>query len=188
MPKRIAILVLVMLLPACRQDMHDQPRYEPFERNPAFDDQRASRPLVPGTVARGGLQLDDALYRGIENGEVVAHNALKVDWDLLQRGRERYDIYCSPCHDRVGRGRGMIVRRGFPQPPSFHDERLRSAPDGHFFQVVTNGFGRMKSYAGQVKPHDRWAIIAYIRALQHSQSASLDEVPPRQRRLLESGQ
>jgi len=178
---RRALFSLTLLLAACRQDMHDQPKYQPFERNKFFEDQRASRPLVPGVVARGHLDEDQVLYTGASGGAPVATNPLPVTRDLMLRGRERYNIYCSPCHDRVGAGEGMIVQRGYKQPPTFHSDRLRTVPDGYFFQVMTNGFATMPSYAPQVTAADRWAIVAYIRALQYSQHARLDDVPESER-------
>ena len=178
---RRAFLACVLLLAACRQDMHDQPKYQPFERNKFFEDQRASRPLVPGVVARGHLDEDQALYTGVSASGPVATNPLPLSRDLLLRGQQRYNIYCSPCHDRVGAGEGMIVQRGFKQPPSFHSERLRAVPDGYLFQVMTNGFGTMSTYAPQVSVPDRWAIVAYIRALQYSQHANLADVPDSER-------
>jgi len=175
---------LALVAAGCRQDMHDQPKYEAFERSRFFDDQRSSRPLVPGTVARGHLDDDAILYTGASASGPVALNPLPVTSELLRRGQERYNIYCSPCHDRVGDGLGMIVQRGFKQPPTLHDDRLRSMPDGYFFQVMTNGFGTMPSYAPQVPVKDRWAIVAYIRALQLSQHATLADVPEADRALL----
>jgi hypothetical protein len=157
--------------------MHDQPRYEPLEASSFFADGRASRPLVPGTVARGQLRTDTHFYLGKVDGALVDALPLPVTRPLLERGRERYDIYCSPCHDRLGSGQGMIVRRGFRRPPSLHIDRLREAPIGHFFDVISNGFGVMTDYAAQVTPPDRWAIAAYIRALQLSQHAQLADVP-----------
>lgn len=163
-------------LGGCRQDMHDQAKYEAFERNDFFDDQRASRPPLPGTVARGQLAEDAAFYRGEAAGALVATAPIAMDQALLARGRERYDIYCSPCHDRVGTGNGMIVERGYKQPPSLHEQRLRDAPDGYLFQAITNGFGVMPSYAPQIAVRDRWAIVAYIRALQLSQAATATDL------------
>lgn len=162
---------------ACRQDMHDQPRYEPLEASAFFKDGRASRPLIEGTVARGQLFIDEHLYKGKINGQDATSFPFAITPDKLERGRERYNIYCSPCHDKIGNGHGMIVQRGFRQPPSFHTERLREAPVGYFYDVITNGFGTMYSYADRVKPHDRWAIIAYLRALQLSQNATIADVP-----------
>jgi len=184
---RWLVLAVACLLgvSACRQDMHDQPKYQPFERNAFFTDQRASRPLVPGVVARGHLDEDQAFFTGSAAGAPVQTNPLPLDRDVLLRGQERYDIYCSPCHDRVGSGEGMIVLRGYKQPPTFHDERLRKVPDGYLFQVMTRGFGTMPSYAPQVAPRDRWAIVGYIRALQLSQHAALSDVPESDRAALE---
>lgn len=169
--------VLALAAGACRQDMHDQPKYQAFERNPFFADQRASRPLVPGVVARGHLEADEAFFTGVAAGAPVVASPLPLTREVLLRGRERYDIFCSPCHDRVGSGEGMIVLRGYKQPPTFHSDRLRSVPDGYLFQVITNGFGTMPSYAAQVSADDRWAIICYVRALQRSQHATMADVP-----------
>jgi len=167
----LVALAALLAVAGCRQDMHDQAKYQAFERNAFFDDQRASRALIEGTVARGQGEQDDAFYRGVVNGAVVETIPLAIDRALVERGQERFNIYCSPCHDRVGTGNGMIVQRGYKKPVSFHEPRLRGIPDGYFFQAITNGFGVMPSYAAQVPAHDRWAIVAYIRALQLSQSA-----------------
>jgi len=180
----VRLLIGVALLLAasgCRQDMHDQPKYQPFERNAFFADQRASRPLVPGVVARGHLDEDRPFFTGTSATGPVTTNPLPLSRDVLLRGQERFNIYCSPCHDRVGSGEGMIVQRGFKQPPSFHTDRLRSVPDGYLFQVMTNGFGTMATYAPQVSARDRWAIVAYIRALQFSQHATVADVPESER-------
>jgi hypothetical protein len=182
---RVLLLASVVCTPACRRDMQDQPRYEPFEHSTFFDDQRAARPLVAGTVARGHLEDDDALYRGQAGDAPLEAIPIPISRGILIRGRERYNVYCSPCHDRVGSGAGMIVERGFKRPPSFHDERLRIAPAGYYFQVITSGFGVMSGYAAQIGARDRWAIVAYIRALQLSQHAALDDVPPEERARLE---
>jgi mono/diheme cytochrome c family protein len=180
--------IILLLATACRQDMHDQPRYEPLERSTFFDDGRSARPFVEGTVARGHLKSDEHFYTGKVNGELVNALPFPATKEVLDRGHERYNIYCSPCHDRVGNGRGIIVQRGFRQPPSLHIDRLRQAPLGHFFDVMTNGFGTMYSYADRITPQDRWAIVAYIRALQMSQNATLDDVPVEERsKLLERG-
>jgi len=167
----------LLLTTACRQDMHDQPRYEPLEASTFFADGRSARPLVAGTVARGALEADEFFYTGKANGTLVDTFPFPVTREVLLRGQERYNIFCSPCHDGVGNGQGMIVQRGFRRPPSFHDDRLRQAPVGYFFEVITKGFGTMYDYADRVPPRDRWAIIAYIRALQFSQHATLDDVP-----------
>ena len=175
----IAITVLITL-PGCelRQAMYDQPRYEALEASPFFEDGLSARAPIEGTIARGQLQLDDHYYRGTVNGEVATKMPIAVSRKVLERGKQRYDIFCAPCHDRTGTGNGMIVKRGLKQPPSYHEERLREAPIGYFFDVMTNGFGSMYSYASRIPVDDRWAIAAYVRALQYSQSASFDELPP----------
>ncbi|MGH9657344.1 MAG: c-type cytochrome, partial [Bryobacteraceae bacterium] len=166
---------------ACRQDMHDQPKYEPLEASRFFADGRASRPLIAGTVPRGFLREDAHLYTGKIGGEPADRFPFPIDRAVLDRGRERFNIYCTPCHDRLGNGLGMVVRRGFRRPPSYHTDRLRAAPAGYLFDVVTNGFGAMPDYAAQIQPRDRWAIVAYVKVLQRSQRASLADVPPDQR-------
>jgi hypothetical protein len=140
--------------------------------------------LVTGTVARGELDADEFFYTGKSNGTLVDTFPFPITREVLLRGQERYNIFCSPCHDRVGNGQGMIVQRGFRRPSSFHNDRLRGAPVGYFFEVITKGFGTMYDYADRVPPRDRWAIIAYIRALQLSQHATLDEVPPEEQQHL----
>lgn len=187
-PRLLAAACCLLALAGCRQDMHNQPKFQAYERNPFFDDQRASRPLVAGVVARGHLDEDEAFFKGVAGGAPVTANPLGMDRAVLERGASRYNIYCSPCHDRTGSGEGMIVQRGYKQPPSFHDPRLRAVPDGYFFQAITNGFGTMPSYAPQVPPRDRWAIVAYIRALQLSQNATLADVPEADRAALGAGQ
>lgn len=161
--------------------MHDAPRYEPLEASTFFEDGRGSRPLVANTVARGTLREDEHLYQGKINGELTNSFPMPVTVELMARGQERYNVFCSPCHGRTGQGNGMVVQRGFRAPPSFHDERLRNAPVGYYFDVETNGFGAMPDYSAQVPVADRWAIAAYIRALQFSQRATIDEVPPERR-------
>ena len=146
----------------------------------------ASRPLVPHTVARGHLNADEAFYTGKIGTNLVTTFPFPMTRALLERGRERFDIYCSPCHGRTGEGNGMIVQRGFPPPPSYHIDRLRQAPAGHFVDVITHGYGIMYSYAARVEPADRWAIAGYIRALQKSRDATLPEVPPEERVKLEA--
>ncbi|MFN8643736.1 MAG: cytochrome c [Candidatus Binatia bacterium] len=187
-PSLLALAALALALPGCRQDMHNQAKYRAFAHNPFFDDQRASRPLVAGTVPRGHLEEDEVFYTGISAGAPAAANPLGAGKAVLLRGQERFNIYCSPCHDRTGSGEGMIVQRGYKQPPSFHDPRLRAVPDGYFFQVMTKGFATMPSYAAQVPPRDRWAIVAYIRALQLSQNATLSDVPESERAALGAAQ
>ncbi|HLY17116.1 MAG TPA: cytochrome c [Bryobacteraceae bacterium] len=177
------------VLAGCRQDMQDQPKYIPLRPSSFFADGRSERPLVEGTVARGHLEADTVFYTGKADGKPVAAFPFPVTREVLDRGQERFNIYCSPCHDRMGTGRGMIVRRGFthPPPPSYHIDRLRQAPDGYIFDVITNGLGAMPDYAAQIPPADRWAIVAYVRALQLSQHASVNDVPPDARGQLNKG-
>lgn len=181
---RGVIFGCLVLTAGCRQDMHDQPRYEALEASAFFPDHRSARPLVEGTVARGNLQADDHLYQGRENGEVAKTFPFPITEQVLLRGQERFNIYCSPCHSQLGDGQGMIVQRGLKQPPSFHIDRLRDAPVGYFFTVITSGFGVMFDYADRISVEDRWAIIAYIRALQLSQHATLADVPAEERQKL----
>jgi hypothetical protein len=157
--------------------MHDAPSYDPLQQTDFFANGAASRPLVANTVARGQLREDEHLYTGKITGQVANEFPMPVTREVLDRGQERFNVYCSPCHGRTGLGDGMIVQRGFRQPPSYHEERLRNAPVGYFFDVMTNGFGAMQDYASQVTVPDRWAIAAYIRALQLSRAATVDDVP-----------
>lgn len=168
---------------ACRQDMHDAPRYDALEKSDFFADRRASRPLIDGTVARGHLRASDAYYTGKENGQPIATlpAGLTLDKALIERGQDRFNVYCAPCHSQTGEGDGMVVRRGYKQPPSLHDPRLRNMQLGYFYDVVTRGFGQMPDYAAQIQPRDRWAVAVYIRALQLSQNATVDDVPADQR-------
>jgi len=177
----VCVGLCALFLFGCRVDMHVQPKYKPLDPSTFFDDGRSARPEVPGTVAHGHLRTDELLFTGKVNGEPADVFPFPVTREVLERGRERYNIYCSPCHDYTGSGRGMIVQRGFPPPPSYHLERLVKAPAGHFFEVISNGYGAMYSYASRVTPEDRWAIVAYIRALQLSQHATLEDVPPQAR-------
>ena len=157
--------------------MHDAPRVEAYEATDAFADGRGNRPLVEGTVPRGWLRDDELLETGKVDGVLVDQFPFPVTREVLDRGRERYDAFCSPCHGNAGLGNGMIVQRGLKAPPSFHDDRLRGSPAGYFVDVMNNGFGVMQDYRSQVALRDRWAITAYIRALQLSQRATLAEVP-----------
>ena len=182
---RVLAWTLMLACVACRQDMHDQPKYKPLSPSSFFADGRSSRPVVEGTVDRGHLELDPGRTTGKAGTEYVA-NPLPRNEDVFRRGHERYDIYCSPCHDRVGTGQGMIVQRGFKPPQTFHQDRLRAVADGYFVQVMTEGFGVMPSYAAQVPVDDRWSIAAWIRVLQRSQNATLADVPPEKRATLEA--
>jgi len=177
-----ALLTTVALGAACRIDMHVQPRQNPLSRSDFFSDQRSARPPVEGTIARGQLREDTYFYTGkIGNnpGDVMPFPVTK---EILQRGRERYNIFCAPCHSRVGDGNGFVPSRGFARkPPSFHIARLQKAPVGYIYDVITEGFGIMPDYASQILPKDRWTIVAYIRALQLSQNATLADLPSGQK-------
>jgi mono/diheme cytochrome c family protein len=181
-------VLLACALTACRQDMHDQPRYKPLAGTNFFGDGRSARPEVEGTVAREHLRIDTARYTGKMGDGAVDTFPFAITLADVQRGQERFNIYCSPCHSRLGDGNGMVVRRGFHQAANYHTEKLREAPVGHFFDVITNGFGAMPSYASRVEPDDRWRITAYIRALQLSENATLNDVPPAERATLEASQ
>ena len=157
--------------------MNNQPKFRPLDPSSFFSDGRSARMPVADTVARGDLRLDDHLYEGKVNGKDAETFPFPITADVLARGRERYDIFCSVCHGRTGDGQGMIVKRGFPAPPSYMTERLEKAPVGHFFDVMTNGYGKMYSYSDRIPVKDRWAIAAYIRALQLSQDASVSDLP-----------
>jgi mono/diheme cytochrome c family protein len=178
------LLIGTLLASACRRDMQDQPRFRPFRTTDFFPDGRSARPLVPGTVARGHLEEDDHFYRGKVDGQPAKTFPFEITAEVLERGRDRYDVFCAPCHGRVGDGDGMVVQRGLRRPPSFHIERLRQSPPGYAFDVITNGFGAMVDLSDRLTPRDRWAIVAYVRALQRSQSAGLDDVPPGERERL----
>lgn len=194
----VAVLLVVT---GCVQEMANQPRYEPLQPSEAFDDGMSSRPPVPGTVPRGELQLDEPYFTGRAEGKPIAIlppaalTGRTMD-DLLSRGRERYSVFCAQCHGQVGGGTGggkeyeslvgMVVKRGFPSPPTYHQPRLRQAPLGYFFDVITNGFGRMPAHGYLVPPEDRWAIAAYIRALQLSQNVPAGELPAEERQRLDA--
>src|SRR5271163_4606834 len=179
-----ATIVTMLLLTACRQDMQDEPRYKPLAASEFFADHRSARPMVEGTVARSELRIDEARYVGKINGQDIDQCPIPIARADIERGQNRFNIYCTPCHGRLGDGNGMVVLRGFRQATSYYTEKLMKAPVGHFFDVVTNGFGAMPSYASRVEPDDRWRIIAYIRALQLSESAGINDVPQGQRQQL----
>ncbi len=168
------ILVGTLTTTACRQDMQDQPRYKPLSYTNFFGDERSARPTIRDTVARGQLHINEAHYTGKTDGKDVMAFPIQISHADVVRGRDRYQIYCTPCHGYLGDGRGMIVLRGMRQPPSYLDARLVNAPVGHFFDVMTNGYGAMYPYASRVAVDDRWRIAAYIRALQLSQNAPPD--------------
>jgi len=180
--------VAIFAIAGCRQQMADQPHQRPLEPSNFFDDGMASRPVEPGTVARAGKEQNGLRFPSKVDGKLVDTFPFEVTMEVLARGQERYEIFCSPCHDRLGTGQGMIVRRGFTPARSFHDPRLRDAPAGHFFEVMTQGFGQMPSYANQLSEQDRWAVIAYIRALQLSRNVRLDQLPPEDRAKMKATQ
>ncbi len=175
-----AVLVLIAITVGCRQDMHEQPYYRTLSKSDFFADARSARPPVEGAVARDDHE-DSYFYTGKIGTEDGDYMPFPVTKEVLDRGRERYNITCTPCHGRVGDGNGFIPSRGFRRPPSFHIERLRKMPIGYFFDVDTNGFGVMPDYASQVAPRDRWCIAAYIRALQLSQNAPSADIPSGQK-------
>jgi mono/diheme cytochrome c family protein len=173
----IVVLASVVLCTACRQDMQDQPKYKPLGENTFFPDGRNSRPIPANTIALDELNDTGAYHTGMSNGTFVDTIPAPINVKLLNRGHDRYDIFCSPCHGRLGDGNGMVAQRGLRAPANFHTDRLRSVPPGYIFQVITSGYGGMGDYADQVPVDDRWAIVAYIRALQLSRDASLSDVP-----------
>ena len=180
----------LVVLPGCRSEMYDQPRYKPYEASDFFDDGTSARPLVAGTVPRRdprerGQWSDELFTTGKTAGKLAETLPFAVDRSVLERGQERFRIFCTPCHGELGDGRGMIVRRGFNPPPSFHTDELRNKPVGHFFDVMTRGYGTMYSYASRIPARDRWAIAAYIRALQLSQHALAADLPPEDRSQLQ---
>jgi mono/diheme cytochrome c family protein len=166
------------------QAMAQQPRYEALENSDFYADQSSARAPQADTVARGELRDDTLLFTGKVNGQVADTFPYAISADVLLHGQQRFNIYCAPCHDMTGGGNGPVVRAGFPHPPSFHEQRLRDAPVGHFFDVITNGQRTMPSYASQVPVRDRWSIISYIRALQLSQNARIEDVPAQERNRL----
>lgn len=172
-------ILMAVFLAAC--DMQNQPKLKPLDGSDFFSDGRGSRPRVPGTVARGHLNDDELLVSGNMKGKPVDLFPFPVTEATLNWGRERYQIYCTPCHDRAGSGNGLVVRRGFPKPPSFHIDRLRKAPAGHFVNVISNGWGRMDSYGDRLTPEDRWAVTAWVRVLQRSQDTTVASIPVSER-------
>lgn len=177
---------LILMLAACHYDMYDQPAYKTYEPSSFFADGRSARPNVPGAVAVDGVQTDEYLYTGLNpdgtEGELMP---FPVTEELLLRGQEQYDIFCAVCHGQTGYGQSVVAQRGAIVPANFHQQRLREAPIGHFYTVITNGYRYMYSYASRITPEDRWAIAAYVRALQLSQNATLDDVPADERAKLE---
>lgn len=189
--KQISAVLLagagIALTGCSRLDMQDQPKYRPQRPSAFFADGRSERQPVEGTLARGTLNEDTAFYEGKDAaGKDIEEFPIAVNRTVIERGQQRFDVYCSPCHGRIGNGLGMIARRGFKQPPSYHIDRLREAPVGHMYDVITNGYGAMLNYAAQVQPRDRWAIVAYIRALQYSENANINDLPAEARNRIPS--
>jgi mono/diheme cytochrome c family protein len=180
-------LCLLPFLAACRQDMHDGPRYRPYRYSSFFEDGSSARPLVDGTIPRGFLDDDTHMYEGKVNGQWATSFPMTITAADLDRGQESYNIYCAPCHGPTGDGNGMVVQRGFRQAASYHVDRLRNAPVGYFFDVITNGFGAMPDYKALIPVEDRWKIIAYVRALQLSEHATAADVPAGDLSKLQSG-
>ncbi|MGE0864086.1 MAG: cytochrome c [Vicinamibacterales bacterium] len=188
-PPGLALVLLAasaLVAAGCRQDMHDAPRYEAFEASTSFANGAASRTAPTGTVARGWLRDDEALYTGKVGGQLVDQFPFAIAHADLERGQQRFNIYCTPCHGKLGDGNGMVVQRGLRQAASYHQDRLREEKAGYFFDVITNGFGAMQGYAEQIPVRDRWLIVAYVRALQLSQHASVNDVPADRRAELDA--
>lgn len=181
-----AMFILISTGCTRRQAMYHQPRYEPFEASDFFPDGRANRTPVPGTIARGFLKDDEHLWNGTIDGKPANIFPFAMTKDVIKRGQLKFQIHCTPCHSYTGDGWGMVVQRGLKRPPSFHEARLRQAPVSHFFNVITHGMGVMNSYAPFIRVEDRWAIIGYLRALQLSQNATLQDVPQSERVALEA--
>ena len=177
-----SLLVAIAILSGCRIDMHVQPRQNPLSKSDFYPDQRSARPPVEGTVARGQLHEDAYFYTGKINNSPGEFMPFPVTKEVLVHGRERFNIFCAPCHSRIGDGNGFVPSRGFARkPPSFHIVRLQKAPVGYIYDVITEGFGIMPDYASQIPPKDRWDIVAYVRALQLSQNATVADVPAGQK-------
>jgi mono/diheme cytochrome c family protein len=170
-------MAATLVLAGCRQDMHDQPKFFPQRGTNFYPDGRSVRPQVENTVARGQLHEDGYFYTGLINGKEGDAMPFPATIEVLARGQERFNVYCTPCHSRVGNGEGMIVQRGYAPAGNYHSLRLQAAPLGHFFHVMTNGYGAMPDYSAQLTPADRWAVVAYIKALQLSQNATAADVP-----------
>jgi mono/diheme cytochrome c family protein len=183
----IVFIFIALLISGCENNMRNQPRYKPLAASEFFENGQSARPLIAGAIPQNQPLEDEFFSTGKSpDGQTLDAFPFPVTSEVLKRGQERYNIFCSPCHGFDGYGQGMIVERGFSAPPSFHTDRLRSAPAGHFFDVITNGFGQMYSYSYRIPPEDRWAIVAYIRALQYSQNASTQDIPANELQKLQS--
>jgi len=181
----IVICSILLFFAACRQDMYDQPKAKTYSASDFFPDGTSARPISRDAVEFHSAPGDEGRLTGLTNGILGAQLPVKLTLPLVQRGQERYDIYCAVCHGATGDGQGEVVQRGYPAPPTYHSDRLRNAPIGHFYDVITNGYGVMYSYASRVEPDDRWAIASYIRALQLSQQAPVNDLSPDEKQKLE---
>jgi mono/diheme cytochrome c family protein len=175
--RALTLVICLFSLASCRQDMHDAPRYDPLEKSAVWLKNTSAQPILAGTVARGQLNEDTHLYEGKVDGQPATTFPFQIDKAALDYGEQRFNVYCAPCHGRTGVGNGMVVQRGFRQAQSLHLDRLREAPPGYFYDVITNGFGVMPDYKAQIPVEDRWKIIAYVRALQLSTHATTADVP-----------
>lgn len=172
------LAALLALLSGCGRNMYDQAKFETYDASPFYENGTSSRALLEGTVSRSRGEIDESYFTGQGDDGIATELPFELTEAVLERGQERYNIYCSPCHNYSGNGEGMIVQKGFVQPTSFHDPRLLASPVGYFYGAITNGFGRMFSYAARVPPEDRWAIAAYIKTMQYAQSAPVADLPP----------
>ncbi len=186
MSRRVLWFLAALFSTSCRQDMFDQPKFRPLQPSNFFIDGRSARPVPAGTYEFGENDAGEAVGKGTENGQFVAAIPIAIDEPLLRRGQERFNIYCSPCHSRTGDGFGMVAKRGFLQPADLHSDRVRKAPPGYLYQVIANGYGAMPEYSKQINVRDRWAIVAYIRALELSRRATVADLAPADRLRLEN--
>lgn len=185
--KRLTLILPLLLMCSCKQEMAHSGRFSPMDYSPFFKDGRIARPQPVGTVARNQLHEDAFLYTGMQNSKLSTTFPFQITRGVVLRGQERFNIYCAPCHDRGGTGKGLAVQNGFERAPvSFHEQRLREAPPGYFYQAISHGFGVMNGYSTQITPEDRWAIVAYIRALQLSENAVVADLPENDRKKLET--
>lgn len=190
MTQRIQLLCIAASLAlasatGCRRDMQDQPKVKPLRASRFFADGRSARPIPPGTIARDELNDTDSFHTGTDQNGFLDQIPMTVNKAMLVRGEQRYNIYCTPCHSMLGDGNGMVARRGFKWPANLNSDRLRNAPPGYLFQVISNGYGAMPDYGDQIPVQDRWDIVAYVRALQLSRHASINDVPATERSQLE---
>jgi len=182
---RVLLTAAMVLCAGCRHDMWEQPKYRPLDPSTFFDDGRSARPIPANTLTYDETDQGDAIEQGTTNGVFVTTLPVPVDKSLLDRGHDRFDIYCTPCHGLVGDGQGMIAKRGFIQPADLHSDRVRNAPPGYLYAVIAHGYGAMPDYGDELSVHDRWAVVAYVRALELSRNATVQDVPANQQTALE---